>query len=96
MVTGDNIITATAIAKECGILGNDIDLKNLDKNQIEEFPEKMNENKNKGYYINELVEKQPQAITGNSFYNIVGGLICEECKIDSNFCQCPKTEADVK
>ena len=96
MVTGDNIITATAIAKECGILGDDIDLKNLDKNQIEEFPEKMNDNSKKEEYINELVEKQPQAITGNSFYNIVGGLICEECKIDSNFCQCPKTEAEAK
>ena len=96
MVTGDNIITATAIAKECGILGEDIDLKNLDKNQIEEFPEKMNDTQKKGEYIDELVEKQPQAITGNSFYNIVGGLICEECKIDSNFCQCPKTEAEAK
>ena len=96
MVTGDNIITATAIAKECGILGNDIDLKNLDKNQIEEFPEKMNDISKKEEYINELIEKQPQAITGNSFYNIVGGLICEECKIDSNFCKCPKTEAEAK
>ena len=96
MVTGDNIITATAIAKECGILGDDIDLKNLDQNQIEETPEKMNDTNKKEEYINELIAKQPQAITGNSFINIVGGLICEECKVDSNFCKCPKTEAEAK
>ena len=96
MVTGDNIITATAIAKECGILGEDVDLKNLNKNQIEEFPEKMNDASKKGEYMNELICNQPQAITGNSFYNIVGGLICEECKKDSNFCKCPKTEAEAK
>jgi len=31
MVTGDNIVTATAtaIAKDCNILGDEIDLKNL-------------------------------------------------------------------
>ena len=96
MVTGDNIITATAIAKECGILGDDIDLKNIDQNQIEETPEKMNDATKKEEYINELISKQPQAITGNSFINIVGGLICEECKVDSNFCKCPKTEAEAK
>ena len=33
MVTGDNIVTATAIAKECGILGDDVNLKNLGKSQ---------------------------------------------------------------
>ena len=96
MVTGDNIITATAIAKECGILGEDVDLKNLNKNQIEEFPERMNDSSKREEYMNELMSNQPQAITGNSFYNIVGGLICEECKKDSNFCKCPKTEAEAK
>ena len=96
MVTGDNIITATAIAKECGILGDDIDLKNLEKNQIEENPEQMNDVIKKNDYINELLTNPPQALTGNSFYNIVGGLICEECRIDSNFCKCPKTEAEAK
>jgi len=95
MVTGDNIITATAIAKECGILGDEIDLKNLGKN-IEENPEQINDTSKKNQYINELLSNQPQALTGNSFYNIVGGLICEECRIDSNLCQCPKTEAEAK
>ena len=96
MVTGDNIITATAIAKECGILGEDLDLANFDKNQIEENPEKMNDNSKKNEYMNDLILNQPQAITGNSFYNIIGGLICEECKKDTNFCKCPKTEAEAK
>ena len=96
MVTGDNIITATAIAKECGILGDDIDLKDLNKNQIEENPEKMNDINKKDEYMNELMTSKPQALTGNSFYNIVGGLICEECKKETNFCKCPKTEAEAK
>ena len=38
MVTGDNIVTATAIAKDCGILGNDVDLKNLGPKDIESDP----------------------------------------------------------
>ena len=96
MVTGDNIITATAISKECGILGDDIDLRNLENNQIEEKPEQMNDETKKSDYIKELLENQPQAITGNSFYNIVGGLICEECHMESNFCKCPKTENEAK
>ena len=96
MVTGDNIITATAIAKECGILGDDLDLKNLGKNQIEENPEQINDILKKNEYMNELLNDKPQAITGNSFYNIIGGLTCEECKLDTNLCKCPKTEAEAK
>ena len=38
MVTGDNIVTATAIAKECGILGDDVNLKNLGTKDIEPDP----------------------------------------------------------
>ena len=96
MVTGDNIVTATAIAKECGILGNEVDLKNLGPNQIEPEPEIMNDNSRKKDYINSLLKYQPRALTGNSFYNCIGGLICEECKKDTNLCRCPKTEAEAK
>ena len=96
MVTGDNIITATAIAKECGILGDEIDLTNLDKNQIEENPEIMNDISKKEDYKNELLNNQPYAITGNSFYNLIEGLICEECHKESIYCKCPKTEAEAK
>ena len=42
MVTGNNIITEEAITKECIILGDDIEPKNLDNNQIEGNPEHMN------------------------------------------------------
>ena len=96
MVTGDNIVTATAIAKDCGILGADVDLKNLGPNDIEEDPEAMNDPSKKQNYINNLIENQPKALTGNSFYNAVGGLICEICQLDTNLCKCPKTESEAE
>ena len=96
MVTGDNIVTATAIAKDCGILGNDIDLKNLGPNDIEDDPELMNNSYQKNQYIETLITNQPRALTGNSFYNAVGGLICEVCTLDTNLCKCPKTESEAK
>ena len=96
MVTGDNIVTATAIAKDCGILGEDVNLKNLGPNDIEEDPELMNNVSKKEEYINNIITNQPRALTGNSFYNSVGGLICEVCKEDTNLCKCPKTESEAK
>ena len=96
MVTGDNIVTATAIAKECGILGPEVDLNHLGPNEIEQDPEAMNDNKRKQDYINELLKTKPRAITGNSFYTCVGGLICEVCQKDTNLCKCPKTAAEAK
>ena len=94
MVTGDNIVTATAIAKDCGILGNDVDLKNLGPKDIESDPEMMNDPSKKENYIQNILENQPKALTGNSFYNSVGGLICEVCQEDTNLCKCPKTESE--
>ena len=96
MVTGDNIVTATAIAKDCNILGEDVDLKYLGPNDIEEDPEAMNSPSKKEAYIKTLVENQPKALTGNSFYNAVGGLICEVCQKDTNLCKCPKTESEAE
>jgi Ca2+ transporting ATPase len=96
MVTGDNIVTATAIAKECGILGEEVDLKNLGPDKIEHDPEAMNDNSRKREYINQLLKNKPRALTGNSFYNSVGGLICEVCRKETNLCNCPKTEAEAK
>ena len=96
MVTGDNIVTATAIAKDCGILGEDINLKNLGPNDIEDDPELMNNSNKKEEYIQTLIINQPRALTGNSFYNAVGGLICEICGLDTNLCKCPKTESEAK
>ena len=94
MVTGDNIVTATAIAKDCGILGDDVDLKNLGPKDIESDPELINSPSKKDEYIDYLVNTQPRALTGNSFYNAVGGLICEVCEKETNLCQCPKTESE--
>ena len=96
MVTGDNIVTATAIAKDCHILGEDVDLKNLGPTDIEEDPEAMNDPSRKTNYIKTLVENQPKALTGNSFYNAVGGLICEVCQKETNLCKCPKTESEAE
>ena len=96
MVTGDNIVTATAIAKECNILGNDVNLSNLSPDVIEQDPEAINDNSRKREYLNQLLKNKPRALTGNSFYNCVEGLICEICKKDTNLCKCPKTEAEAK
>ena len=96
MVTGDNIVTATAIAKDCGILGDDVNLKKLGSKDIEDDPELMNNSYKKEEYIQSIVNNQPRALTGNSFYNAVGGLICEVCNEDTNLCKCPKTESEAK
>ena len=96
MVTGDNIVTATAIAKDCHILGDDVDLKNLGPSDIEEDPEAMNDPSRKADYIKALVQNQPKALTGNSFYNAVGGLICEVCQLETNLCKCPKTDSEAE
>ena len=96
MVTGDNIVTATAIAKDCNILGEEVDLKNLTPNDIEEEPEQMNDPNKKEEHIKSLLDNHPKALTGNSFYNAVGGLICFICKKETNACKCPKTEAEAK
>ena len=96
MVTGDNIVTATAIAKECGILGSEVNLKNLGPTEIEHDPEAMNDNSRKNDYIKQLLKNKPKALTGNSFFNSVGGLICQVCDNASNLCTCPKTEAEAK
>ena len=96
MVTGDNIVTATAIAKDCGILGDDINLKNLGPHDIESDPEAINNPSKKEEYIETLLDNQPRALTGNSFYTSVGGLICEVCREETNLCKCPKTESEAK
>ena len=95
MVTGDDIITSTALAKECGILDNEI---GKNDGEIEKNPEKMNDINSikKEDYINKLIRDMPYALTGNSFYNIIGGLICQVCKKESSYCKCPKTEAEAQ
>ena len=95
MVTGDDMITSTVLAKECGILDNDLELND---EEIEKNPEKMNDKDiiNKEEYIKKLIRDMPYVMTGNSFYNIIGGLICDNCKKKSENCKCPKTEAEAE
>ena len=96
MVTGDNIVTATAIAKECHILGEDVDLKNLTPKDIEDDPEQMNDPNKKDEHMSNTLKNCPKALTGNTFYNCIGGLKCETCGKDTNDCKCPKTEAEAQ
>ena len=95
MVTGDDIITSTALAKECGILDNEVGTNDID---IEKTPEQMNNLDiiKQEDYIKKLIRDTPYVMTGNSFYNIIGGLICENCKKKTELCKCPKTEAEAK
>ena len=96
MVTGDNIITATAIAKDCNILGNDVDLRYLNETDIEINPEEINDENKREEHIEELLQNKPKSMTGPSFYAAIGGLICEVCHKESNLCKCPKTEAEAE
>ena len=96
MVTGDNIVTATAIAKDCGILGNDVNLDNLQPTDIEQEPELTEKAERREAHLENVLETKPKAITGNTFYLAIGGLICSTCGKDTNLCKCPKTEAEAE
>ena len=96
MVTGDNIITATSIAKECNILPRTVDLNDLKKYEIEKNPNEINDPELKQKHIEKLLINKPYAITGNSFYEVIGGIYCETCNEDSPNCKCPKTRAEAE
>ena len=96
MVTGDNLITATAIAKDCDIFPEKIDLDHLRPRDVEINPNETNNPEKKDSHIEQLLEQKPYAMTGNSFYAVIGGIICQNCKQDSNLCKCPKSEAEAE
>ena len=96
MVTGDNLITATAIAKDCNIFPVKIDLDNLRPRDVEENPSETNDQKKKAAHIERLLAIQPYAMTGNSFYNAIDGIFCQVCGNDTNLCRCPKSEAEAE
>ena len=96
MVTGDNIVTATAIAKDCHILGDDVNLENMKPTDIEEQPELTNDPNKREEHLAKILEDKPKAITGNTFYSAIGGLICKTCGEDTNLCKCPKTQAEAE
>ena len=96
MVTGDNIVTASAIAKDCGILGPDVNLENLLPTDIEQEPELTDNENKKESHIAQVLEYKPKALTGNTFYTAIGGLMCSTCGNGTNLCKCPKTEAEAE
>ena len=96
MVTGDNLITATSIAKECNIFPEKIDLDNLRERDVEIDPNDINDPEKRNHHINELLRIQPYAMTGNSFYAAIGGVFCEVCNKDTDKCKCPKSEAEAE
>jgi len=96
MVTGDNLITATSIAKECNIFPEKIDLKNLRPRDVEQNPNEINDPDKKNEHIEYLLNVQPYAMTGNSFYATIEGIYCQVCGKDTQQCTCPKSEAEAK
>ena len=96
MVTGDNLITATAIAKDCNIFPVKIDLDNLRPRDVEENPSETNDPEKKATHLESLLKIQPYAMTGNSFYNAIDGIFCQVCGKDTNLCRCPKSEAEAE
>ncbi len=96
MITGDNIVTATAIAKDCNILGDDVNLDNITCNDVEEDPDFTNIPDKRDEHIQNIMNNKPKAITGNTFYQAIGGLICKTCGEESNICKCPKTQAEAE
>jgi len=95
MVTGDNLITATSIAKECNIFPEKIDLKNLRPRDVEQNPNDINDPDKRKEHIEYLLNVQPYAMTGNSFYAAIEGIFCQVCGKDTQQCTCPKSEAEV-
>ena len=93
MVTGDNIITATAIARDCNIL-EDVNLENMKPEDIEDEVELTNNPAKRESHIQHVLSTKPKAITGNTFFAAIGGLICKTCQEDSVACKCPKTQAE--
>ena len=96
MVTGDNIMTATAIGKECHIIPDFVDLEKLTKHDVEENPNEINIKEKREKHINELLINKPYAITGNSFFSAIEGIYCETCGKDYLLCNCPKTEFEAE
>ena len=94
MVTGDNLITATAIAKDCEIFPEKIDLDNLRLRDVETNPNETNDPEKRDEHIKQLLEIKPYAMTGNSFYQSIGGIVCKVCSQDTGLCKCPKSEAE--
>ena len=96
MVTGDNLITATSIAKECNIIPDTIDINNLNLQKMEKNINDINKPEYKNNNIQEILNAKPYALTGNCFYNIIEGISCESCGKDNQLCRCPKSLSEAE
>ena len=96
MVTGDNLITATSIAKDCNIFPEKIDIDKLRLQDVETNPSETNDPEKNPKHIKELLEVKPYAMTGNSFYYAIEGVYCKICGEDTQACKCPKSEAEAE
>ena len=96
MVTGDNIITATSIAKDCNIFPAKIDIDQLRDHDVETNSSDTSDPEKSEEHIKELLEIKPYAMTGNSFYTAIEGIYCQICGEDTLMCKCPKSEAEAE
>ena len=96
MVTGDNLITATSIAKDCHIFPDKIDIDKLRLHDVETNSSDTNDPEKNNAHIKDLLEIKPYAITGNSFYSAIEGIYCKICGEDTQLCKCPKSEAEAE
>ena len=96
MVTGDNLVTAAAIAKECHILEDTVDLSNPKPDDLEEDPDLTGDPTKRDEHIKQVIERRPKALTGNTFFTAIHGLYCESCGKDTNECKCAKTSAEAE
>ena len=96
MVTGDNLITATSIAKDCHIFPDKIDIDKLRVHDVETNPSDTNDPEKNPAHIKEILDIKPYAITGNSFYYAIEGIYCKICGLDTQLCKCPKSEAEAE
>ena len=94
MVTGDNIVTATAIAKDCDILGNEVNLDNITQKEVEEDPDLKNDLSERELHIQNVLKNKPKAIPENTFYTAIAGLFCKTCNLDTNLWKCTKKKEE--
>ena len=47
-------------------------------------------------HIKDVIEKQPKALTGNTFWKAIHGLYCASCEKDVSECKCAKTRAEAE
>ena len=59
-------------------------------------PELMSDKFSRDEYIDNTLINEPQILTGNTFYEIIGGIFCKQCNKDINFCNCPKTDEEAR